>query len=46
MDPTAESIHLGNLVGFIALNHLRLSGFKPIVVLGEATAHIGDPSGR
>lgn len=46
-DPTAESIHLGNYLGVIALTHLRLSGlFKPIILFGGATGLIGDPSGR
>jgi tyrosyl-tRNA synthetase len=46
-DPTAESIHLGNYMGIVALTHLRMSGlFQPIVVFGGATALIGDPSGR
>ena len=46
-DPTAESIHLGNFLGLIALTHLRLSGFfKPIILFGGATGLIGDPSGN
>ena len=46
MDPTADSIHLGNLLGLIVLTHLRVAGLSPIVVLGGATGLIGDPSGR
>jgi len=45
-DPTAESIHLGNYLGLVALTHLRLGGFKPIILFGGATGLIGDPSGR
>jgi len=45
-DPTAESIHLGNLVSLVALNWFRIYGYKPIVLFGGATGMIGDPSGR
>ena len=45
-DPTAESIHLGNLVGYLALFKFRVAGFHPIVLFGGATGLIGDPSGR
>ena len=45
-DPTAESIHLGNYLGLLALTHLKREGVKPIVLFGGATGLIGDPSGR
>ena len=45
-DPTAESIHLGNYMGLLALTHFRLAGFQPIVLFGGATGLIGDPSGK
>ena len=45
-DPTAESIHLGNLASLIALHHFRAAGFRPLILLGGATGLIGDPSGR
>jgi len=45
-DPTAESIHLGNYLGFLALKHFQLQGFRPIILFGGATGLIGDPSGR
>ena len=45
-DPTAESIHLGNFMGLLALTHLRLQGVRPIILFGGATGLIGDPSGR
>lgn len=46
MDPTADSIHIGNYVSFLCLNHLRLAGFAPILIFGGATGLVGDPSGR
>jgi tyrosyl-tRNA synthetase len=46
MDPTADSIHIGNYVSFLTLNHLRLAGYSPIMIFGGATGLIGDPSGR
>ena len=45
-DPTAESIHLGNLVSLIALDRFRSFGYRPIVLFGGATGLIGDPSGK
>jgi len=45
-DPTAESIHLGNYISLVALNHFRMAGYRPIVLFGGATGLIGDPSGR
>ena len=46
IDPTADSIHIGNFVSFLVLNHLRLAGYAPILIFGGATGLIGDPSGR
>jgi len=45
-DPTADSLHLGNLVGIIALEWMQRFGHTPYVVLGGATGRIGDPSGK
>mgnify|MGYP001485958833 CR=1 FL=1 len=45
-DPTAESLHIGNLVPLLALRRFQLSGHRPILLLGGATGIIGDPSGR
>jgi tyrosyl-tRNA synthetase len=45
-DPTADSLHLGNLVGIIALEWFRKFGHAPYVILGGATGRIGDPSGK
>lgn len=45
-DPTADSLHIGHLVGVMMLKHLQSCGHKPIVLLGGATGMIGDPSGK
>lgn len=45
-DPTADSLHLGNLVGIVMLGWMQRFGHTPVVVLGGATARIGDPSGK
>lgn len=45
-DPTAASLQLGNLIPIMALRHLQIGGHRPILVLGGATAQIGDPSGK
>ena len=45
-DPTASSLHIGNLLALIFLLHCQRSGHNPLVVIGSATALIGDPSGR
>src|SRR5882762_2243846 len=45
-DPTADSLHVGNLVPLLALRRFQLSGHHPIAVAGGATGSIGDPSGR
>lgn len=44
IDPTADSLHIGHLVGVMMLKHLQRSGHKPIAVVGGATGMIGDPS--
>jgi len=46
IDPTADSLHIGHLVGVMMLKHLQISGHKPIVLVGGATGMIGDPSGK
>ena len=46
IDPTADSLHIGHLVGVMMLKHFQLSGHKPIVLVGGATGMIGDPSGK
>jgi len=46
IDPTADSLHIGHLVGVMMLKHLQLSGHQPIVLLGGATGMVGDPSGK
>ena len=46
IDPTADSLHIGHLVGVMMLKHFQESGHKPIVLVGGATGMIGDPSGK
>jgi tyrosyl-tRNA synthetase len=45
-DPTADSLHIGHLVGVMMLKHFQNAGHTPIVLIGGATGMIGDPSGR
>lgn len=45
-DPTADSLHVGHLLGIMALAHLQRAGHRPIAVVGGGTAMIGDPSGK
>jgi tyrosyl-tRNA synthetase len=45
-DPTADSLHIGNLVPLLALKKFQIAGHKPILLMGGATGIIGDPSGR
>lgn len=44
IDPTADSLHIGHLVGIMMLRHFQRCGHKPIVLVGGATGMIGDPS--
>ena len=45
-DPTAPSIHVGNLVVLLVLRRFQLAGHHPIALVGGATGLVGDPSGR
>lgn len=45
-DPTAQSLHIGNLVPVMALKHFQIAGHNVIIVSGGATGMIGDPSGK
>jgi len=45
-DPTAPSLHIGNMVPIMLLVHLQRHGHKPIALVGGATGRIGDPSGK
>ncbi|CAM3893442.1 tyrosine--tRNA ligase [Aquirufa aurantiipilula] len=45
-DPTAPSLHIGNLAAIMLLKHFQLAGHKPIALVGGATGMIGDPSGK
>ncbi|MBR1963313.1 MAG: tyrosine--tRNA ligase [Muribaculaceae bacterium] len=44
IDPTADSLHIGHLVGVMMLKHFQRAGHKPIALVGGATGMIGDPS--
>ena len=46
IDPTADSLHVGHLMGVMALAHLQKAGHRPLAIVGGGTAMIGDPSGR
>ncbi|MDE0470913.1 MAG: tyrosine--tRNA ligase [Ekhidna sp.] len=45
-DPTADSLHIGNMVQVMTLVHFQKCGHKPIALVGGATGRIGDPSGK
>ena len=45
-DPTADSLHVGNLVPIMGLVHLQRAGHRPVALVGGGTGLIGDPSGR
>ncbi|MBS0620920.1 MAG: tyrosine--tRNA ligase [Verrucomicrobia bacterium] len=45
-DPTADSLHIGSLVGIVILRWFQKFGHTPVVILGGATGRIGDPSGK
>ena len=45
-DPTAPSLHIGNLIGLIVLRWFQQAGHRPIALAGGATGFIGDPGGR
>ncbi len=45
-DPTADSLHVGSLLGLIVLRRFQKAGHRPIAVVGGATGMIGDPSGK
>jgi tyrosyl-tRNA synthetase len=44
IDPTADSLHIGHLVGVMMLRHFQQAGHRPIALIGGATGMIGDPS--
>ncbi|MCI4669497.1 MAG: tyrosine--tRNA ligase [Bacteroidia bacterium] len=46
VDPTGDSIHIGNLVPVMMMVHLQRAGHKPIMLVGGATGRVGDPSGK
>src|SRR6478609_8360998 len=45
-DPTADSLHIGNLVQIMTLVHFQHAGHKPFALVGGATGMVGDPSGK
>lgn len=45
-DPTADSLHIGNLVPIMLLTHFQNAGHKPVALVGGATGMVGDPSGK
>lgn len=45
-DPTAKSLHIGNLATVMLLKHFQLAGHKPFALVGGATGMVGDPSGK
>lgn len=45
-DPTADSLHIGNLVSIMMLKHLQNAGHRPLALVGGATGMVGDPSGK
>jgi tyrosyl-tRNA synthetase len=45
-DPTADSLHVGNLIGLLVLRRFGEAGHRPIALAGGATGMVGDPSGR
>src|SRR5262245_63047789 len=46
MDPSADSLHTGNLIGLIMLRRFQQAGHHPIALAGGATGMVGDPGGR
>ena len=46
IDPTADSLHVGHFVSLMVASHMQKCGHKPIILVGGATAFIGDPSGK
>ena len=45
-DPTAPSLHIGNLASIMLLRRVQQAGHRPLVIMGGGTAKVGDPSGR
>ena len=45
-DPTADSLHIGHYVALMSMAHMQRAGHRPIALLGNGTAFIGDPSGK
>ena len=46
IDPTADSLHIGNLIGLLVLRRFAAAGHRVVALAGGATGMVGDPSGR
>ena len=46
IDPTGPSLHAGHLVGLLAMAHLQRAGHRPVLLIGGATARVGDPTDK
>ena len=46
IDPTADSLHIGHLVGVMAMAHLQRAGLRPVALVGGGTTMIGDPTDK
>ena len=46
IDPTASSLHVGNLIGVLVLRRFQEGGHRPLALVGGATGMVGDPSGK
>ncbi|MGB1701417.1 MAG: tyrosine--tRNA ligase, partial [Nannocystaceae bacterium] len=45
-DPTAPSLHVGHLLTLMAMRQMQRDGHRPIIIIGGATAMVGDPTGK
>ena len=45
-DPTAESLHVGHFVAMMVMSHMQKAGHRPIAIIGDGTAMVGDPTGK
>jgi tyrosyl-tRNA synthetase len=45
-DPTADSLHVGHFLGMMVMAHMQRAGHRPICLIGDGTAMVGDPSGK
>ena len=45
-DPTADSLHVGHFLQMMVMAHMQRAGHRPIAIIGDGTAMVGDPSGK